>query len=109
MSRVAATPESKMTTSVEDPPPEPPPVLTREAIKQNPDLLVDVYRTGNFGVYLGRILIHKYKGWSVANLVLAALFALLTVAAEGLLYHGLPQEWVRMSASVAFEYQTSMN
>ena len=70
----------------------------RDAIKQNPDLLVDVYRTGNFGVYLGRILIHKYKGWSVANLVLAALFALLTVAAEGLLYHGLPQEWVRMSA-----------
>ena len=73
----------------------PPQVLTREEIKRNPNILVDVYRTGNFGIKLGRLLIPKYKRWSVANLVLAALFTLLTVAVEGLLYHGMPPQWVR--------------
>ena len=73
----------------------PPQVLTREEIKRNPNILVDVYRTGNFGIKLGRLLIPKYKRWSVANLVLAALFTLLTVAVEGLLYHGIPAQWVR--------------
>ena len=71
------------------------PGLTRDAIKQNPNILVPVYRTGNFGIYIGRLLIPKYKRWSVFNLVLAAMFALLTVAVEGLLYHGMPPQWVR--------------
>ena len=69
--------------------------LTRDAIKQDPDILVPVYRTGNFGLYLGWVLISKYKRCAVINLVLATMFALLTVVVEGLLYHGMPTHWVR--------------
>ena len=57
-------------------------------------------RTGNFGTKLGKVLIPNYKRWAVLNLVLATSFTLLTVVVEGLLYHGLPTEWVR-SNSVA--------
>ena len=83
--------ELKMTALEETPPRG----LTREVIKNNPNILVEVYRTGNFGIKLGRVFIPKYKRWSVANLVLSVLFVLATGEVEGLLYQGMPQQWVR--------------
>ena len=54
-----------------------------------------MYRTGDFGTKVGKVLVPKYKRCSVLNLVLATSFTLLTVVVEGLLYHGLPAEWVQ--------------